>query len=69
MKDKTLTLFVCLATLGTLYFLGFLMKTDILTIITFHRDGSTFSFVGAFIWVLFSVFVFYFIELYKKRRK
>jgi hypothetical protein len=57
MNDKTLSLLICVGTLAALYFIGFLMKTDILNIITPHKNGFTFSFIGALVWLIISIFI------------
>lgn len=68
MNDKRLTLLVFLGTLLVLYFLGYLMNTDILSIVTFHKNGSTFSFIGALLWFIISFTILYIIQVYKKKK-
>lgn len=68
MNDKRLTLLVFLGTLLVLYFLGYLMNTEVLSIVTFHKNGSTFSFIGAILWIIISSTILYFIQVYKKKR-
>ncbi len=52
MNDKRLKFLVCLGTLLVLYFLGH--YTDILSVVTFHRNGSTISFIGIILWLIIS---------------
>jgi hypothetical protein len=68
MNDKKLTLLVFLGTLLVLYFLGYLMNTDILSIVTFHKNGSTFSFIGVFLLFIISSIILYVIQVYKNKR-
>jgi hypothetical protein len=68
MNDKRLTLLVFLGTLLVLYFLGYLMNTDILSIVTFHTNGSTFSFIGALLWFIISSIILYVIQVYKNKK-
>lgn len=69
MNDKRLTILVFMGTLLVLYFLDYLMNTDILSIVTFHKNGSTFSFIGALLWVIISSTIIYAIQFYKKKKR
>ena len=69
MNDKRLTILVFMGTLLVLYFSGYLMNTDILSIVTFHKNGSTFSFIGALLWVIISFTIIYAIQFYKKKKR
>lgn len=68
MNDKKLTLLIFVATLLVLYILGYLMNTEILSIVTFHKNGSTFSFIGVLLWLIISFTILYAIQVYKKKK-
>jgi hypothetical protein len=66
MNDKRLKLLVCLGTLLVLYFLGH--YSDILSVVTFHKNGSTISFIGIILWLIISSIIYYVIQDYKKKK-
>jgi len=69
MNDKRLTLLVFSGTFFALYILDFLMNTDILSFVTFHKHGSTISFVGALLCLIISTTIIYAIQSYKKKKR
>jgi hypothetical protein len=68
MNDKKLSLLVSLGTLLVLYFLDYLMNTDLLSVVTFHKHGTTFSFIGALLWLIISSIIYYVIQVFKKKK-
>jgi hypothetical protein len=65
-KDIILGVLIFLGIYFFYYYIDHLFNTDVLNFITIRKDGTTFSFIGFFLFLITSVFVLYMIEVIRK---
>ncbi len=56
-EDKKLAIIILLCTYFVYYFIGYLLKTDILNAFTFRKNGVSISFIGIFLLIITSLLV------------